>query len=127
MSHVVLDAGALIALDRRERQMWRRWEQMLNERRQVATHAGIIAQVWRDPARQAMLARVLRTLRVQVLDEPLARAAGVLLARTSTSDVHDAVLALMCRPGDTLVTGDYDDLALLLAARGLDDVRVISP
>lgn len=74
-----------------------------------------------------MLARVLRTLRVQVLDEPLARAAGVLLARTSTSDVHDAVLALMCRPGDTLVTGDYDDLALLLAARGLDDVRVISP
>lgn len=107
--------------------MWRRWERLLHDRRRIITHAGIIAQVWRSPTRQVALARVVRSLDVRVLDEPAARAAGVLLARTNTSDVHDAVLALLCRPGDTLVTSDHDDLGRLLAASGLDSVQMISP
>lgn len=127
MSRVVLDAGALIALDRGARPVWVLLETIRAARRPLITHAGIIAQVWRNPARQARLARVLQMLEVQVLDEPAARAAGVLLARAGTGDVHDAVLALVCRPRDTLVTSDHDDLRRLLAARGLDSVQMITP
>lgn len=66
-------------------------------------------------------------LDVQVLDEQIARAAGVLLAQTGTSDVHDAALALICRPDDTVVTGDVEDIARLLGARDLDSVNLVRP
>lgn len=127
MSRLVLDAGALIALDRGERPAWALIGVGSGNGKPMVTHAGIIGQVWRDPTRQVRLAKALRMLDVQVLDEPLARAAGLLLAHTGTSDVHDAALALICRPDDTVVTGDVDDLARLLGARHLDSVSLVRP
>lgn len=44
--------------------------------------------------------------------------AGVLLARTATSDAIDAALAVLARHGDRVVTSDPDDLALLVGATG---------
>ena len=93
----------------------------------MVTHAGIIGQVWRDAQRQARLAKALRMIDVFVLDEHLARAAGLLQADAGTSDVHDAALALLCRPNDTVVTGDVDDIARLLGARRLDSVNLVRP
>ena len=127
MNALVLDAGALIALDRLHRPTWVLFESALAELRPMVTHAGIVAQVWRQPARQARLVRALRAVEIHPLDLPLAHASGTLLAESGTADVHDAALALLCRPGDTLVTGDPDDLGRLLAHRRIDTVAIVSP
>lgn len=127
MNALILDAGALIALDRNERPIWRRWDSARDDLRPMVTHTGIVAQVWRHPARQARLVRALRSMEIHALDLTLAQASGVLLAESGTSDVHDAALALLCRPGDTLVTSDPGDLGRLLAERRLDSVAIVSP
>ncbi|MFN2496174.1 MAG: type II toxin-antitoxin system VapC family toxin [Pseudonocardiaceae bacterium] len=78
---------------------------------------GPLAQVWRDGARQVVLARFLgATDRVGIIewDAASARAAGVLCGRVGTSDVVDASVALCARErGHRVVTSDPQDFALL--------------
>ncbi len=79
-----------------------------------ATNEGVMAQVWRDPARQVLVSRLLDGLDVEV--EPLTdgRAIGVLLGQTETTDVVDAGLALMARSRqEPVLTTDPDDLTRL--------------
>jgi hypothetical protein len=125
MSRIIFDAGALIALDRNERTAWIRLANANGERTPIVTHAGIIGQVWRHPARQARLAQVTKGFDVRPLTLDLAKAAGVLLALTKTTDVHDAVLALLCVPGDILYTSDVDDLSVLLSMRDVQNVGLV--
>ena len=127
MSRLVLDAGAFIALDRNDREIWTRLVRAIHAQQQVITHAGIVGQVWRHPSRQARLARVLKAVDVLPITVELARAAGLLLAATSRNDVHDAALALICEPADILITSDTDDLAALLCERGMQSVGLLSP
>lgn len=126
MSRLVLDAGAFIALDRKNREVWGLFESARRSKRLMVTHAGIVGQVWRQPSRQARLAVALNAVAVEALTDPLAKAAGLLLAATATADVHDSALALICRPGDILLTSDVGDLAVLLGGRGLLDVNIIA-
>jgi hypothetical protein len=77
-------------------------------------------QVWRDRAgRQAVLARLLRAVEVCAVDERAGRDAGVLLGRAGTSDVVDATVALLARPGDRILTSDPDDITRLVQAGGV--------
>ncbi len=80
--------------------------------------APVLAQAWRDGARQARLARFLRTsVDVVPYDERLASQAGELLAVTGLSDAVDAGVALLARRIDGIVvTSDAKDLALLTGA-----------
>ena len=125
MSRLVLDAGAFIALDRNDRSMWARLAIAHQSERQIVTHAGIVGQVWRRPARQARLAQALKAVDVRPITVELAQAAGMLLAATGRDDVHDAALALVCEPDDILLTSDIGDLAALLAERRMSSVRMI--
>lgn len=125
MSRLVLDAGALIALERSQRPMWRRFDRALTQGTKLVTHAGILGQVWRKPERQAVLARALPSIDVQSLTPELARQAGELLAASGTADVLDGALALLCRPGDMVLTSDPEDLSLLVTALGVPDVEVV--
>jgi hypothetical protein len=115
---IVLDAGALIALERGDRAMWRRFKAALLAQSVPLTHAGVVGQVWRGGPRQALLARALDGVDVRPLDLPLGRAAGELLGRTDTSDVMDAAVVLLAQDGDDIVTSDADDLRLLAFASG---------
>lgn len=123
---LVLDAGALIALDRDERAMWVRLKALHADGELPVTHGGVVGQVWRGGARQARLAAVLRATDVRALDERLGRAAGELLRSTKTADVVDAALVLLAVDGDDVVTSDVDDLQLLLAATGVH-VEIVRP
>lgn len=123
---LVLDAGALIALDRNERAAWTRLKAALVRGEVPTTHAGVVAQVWRDGSRQARLASALASVEVRPIDDPLARAVGELLRRTRTADVIDAALAAVTSDGDSVITSDPEDLRKLLAAAGRS-VRVLSP
>ncbi len=78
--------------------------------------APIIAQAWRGGGRQARLAQVLSGTEVVVADNLPSRRAGELLAVAATSDVLDALVALVAadRPGCEVLTSDPDDIHHLL-------------
>lgn len=114
MTPVVLDAGALIALERRDSRMLALADELHRMRRVGHLPAGVVAQVWRGSARQHAVARLLRSqaIRVDPLSEELGYRLGLLLARSGTSDVVDAHVALLGRLlGATVLTSDPDDLA----------------
>ena len=115
---LLLDAGALIAIDRADRATWTRLKAALAAGQAPVTHGGIVGQVWRDGARQARLAGALAGVEVRALDESLGRAAGLLLARSGSADVVDAALAALAEDGDDVLTSDPRDLTALLEATG---------
>lgn len=123
---LVLDAGALVALDRDERAMWTRLKAARMTGDLPITHAGVVGQVWRGGPRQARLAQALAGIDVRPLDEPLGRAAGELLAVARTADVIDAAVVLLITDGDEIVTGDASDIQHLAEVAGRH-VAVIRP
>ena len=123
---LVLDGGALIALERNERSMWARLKAAEVARELPLTHGGVVGQVWRGGPRQARLARALRGVDVRPLDRALGRAAGELLARTSSSDVIDVAVVLLAADGDDIVTLDRRDFEALVRAVGRH-VELIRP
>ena len=119
MSRWLLDAGALIALDRNQPSMWRRLALARRDGVLLVTHGGIVGQAWRH-ARQARLAQVLRAVDIKPLDAALGRLAGELLAISRTSDVIDAALVLLSRAGDRIYTSDPSDVVALASAAARD-------
>jgi hypothetical protein len=116
---LVLDCGALIALEKNDRAMWRRLKAALLAKSVPVTHGGIVGQAWRGGGpRHALLTRALEAIDVRPLDESLGRAAGSLLARDGGIDVIDAALALLAEDGDDIVTSDPEDLEPLAARLG---------
>lgn len=116
---LVLDTGALIALDRNDRPMWRRLKAALVTADVPLSHGGVLGQAWRGGgARHALLSRALEGIDIRPLDEALGRAAGELLAAAKTRDVIDAALVLLATDGDVVVTSDPDDIELLALASG---------
>jgi hypothetical protein len=115
--NLVLDAGALIGIDRDD---WRTAGLIELGRRSGAglvTTAPVVGQVWRGSARQARLARLLAMIDVRAAHLAEARAAGELMAATSTADIVDALLVLLALPGDQLLTSDPNDVRALVAER----------
>ena len=116
---LVLDAGALIAIERRERATIARLVRAHEEAEPVRTSAAVVAQVIRNRARQVTLERVLAGIEEEPLDSEAARLVGHLLASSGTSDVVDAALALLAAPGDEVMTSDPKDLRTLLPKRSI--------
>ncbi len=56
---LVLDTGALVALDREERRMWVRLKAAQLDGDLPVTHAGVLGQVWRGGPRQARRSQAL--------------------------------------------------------------------
>ena len=120
MTALVLDAGALIALDRNDRAAWAMLRVAADDASAVQVPAGAIAQAWRDGRRQALLSRALAHCDEVPLDGVVARAAGLLCGRAGTADVIDASVALtaagVARHGAVaIVTSDPDDMRRLVS------------
>jgi predicted nucleic acid-binding protein len=116
---IVYDAGALIAAERRDTTM------LLVHRRALAEGATplvptiVLGQVWRGIPREAMLATVLKSCRMHVLDVNTAKLGGQLCGHAGTADLADAVVAVLAvRYGAAIVTSDPDDLHRLTTAAG---------
>jgi predicted nucleic acid-binding protein len=116
---LLLDAGALIAIDKLDRQVQARLDVAQRKGLPVRTAATALAQVWRDGSRQANLARVLAGIDVLPLEAHDARQVGELLGVTGTKDVIDAHVAMLAEPGDRILTSDPKDLDRLLEASGV--------
>ena len=117
MSALILDAGALVAVDRGDRAMIARLRAAQQHDQDLRSNAMVVAQVWRDRhGRQAGLAQLLRAVDVRAVSPQDGRRAGVLLGITGTSDPVDATVVLLAAPGDRIVTSDPQDLAALAEA-----------
>ena len=116
---LILDTGALIALERNDRAMWRRLKAAVLAGEEVVSHGGVVGQAWRGRgARQALLAKALDGIAVRPLDDAAGRAAGELLALTRHSEVIDAALVLLAQDGDHIVTSDRANIEPLARASG---------
>ncbi len=117
MSRIVLDAGALIALERNDREVWAALKLAASSGADVVVPAAAMAQVWRGTPSQASLARALRHC-VIVSFDAVVREIGELCGRTRTNDICDAHVAVVSVGADALYTSDPKDLRRLLLALG---------
>jgi predicted nucleic acid-binding protein len=119
---ITFDAGALIAIERRSRRMQALLDEIDRRDWQIAVPAGAVAQAWRGGPRQARIAALLGDQRTEVvpLDDPAARAVGLLCGRSGHADVVDVSVALCARQRNLhVVTSDPDDL------RAVDDALIL--
>lgn len=119
MKGLTLDAGALIAFERRDRLVLKTLARANENRSKIAIPVGVIGQVWRDGRTQTRLSGLLKAKFVELvpLDAPTARRAGELCGRAATADVIDAAVVLCARTrGHSIATSDPDDLRRLDAS-----------
>jgi hypothetical protein len=110
----VLDAGALIAVDKRDRAVGAMLRVLQRQGEPVVTSAAVVAQVSREPRRQVDLARILAGVESAGLDDVAAKRVGGLLRASGTSDLADAHVALLAQPQGRVLTSDEADLKALL-------------
>jgi hypothetical protein len=119
VSALILDAGALVAVDRDDRSMMARLRASQQHGLELRTNAMVVAQVWRDRhGRQVSLARLLQAVEVRAVSQRDGRDAGVLQAAAGTADAIDATVVLLAAPGDRILTSDPGDITRLAAAAG---------
>ncbi|MBK6670650.1 MAG: hypothetical protein KA129_04655 [Microthrixaceae bacterium] len=122
---MILDAAFLISVDRSERPARAFAAAVARSGTSLHTTHPIVAQVWRNGARQARLTTFLKAITVHPFDD--GRLVGHLLARSGTSDVVDAHLVVCAsRIGHDILTSDAGDIAHLVAAFGPDAPAVHS-
>ena len=121
---VVLDADALIAVDKRDRAVGAMLRVLQRDGVPIVTSAAVVAQAWPDSRRQVHLARTLAGLDIAALDDVAAKRVGELLRANGTSDLADAHVALLVQPQDRVLTGDEDDIKALLRTRRVKAVTV---
>jgi len=123
---IVLDAGALIALERRNRKIIADLFVATRYRIPIYVPAGVIAQVWRGTPKQHGIAVLLKSEAISVvpLDDDTARKVGILIGHTGTTDIVDGHVALLAGMlGATVYTSDPQDISALNATL---DIEVIS-
>jgi hypothetical protein len=113
---IVFDAGGLIALERNDRRILLILDAVLEADGRIIIPATALAQVIRNPARQARLWRLIQSERTEVapLDGSHAQAVGALLGRTATTDIVDAHVVIRAQTeGYAVLTSDPLDLKRL--------------
>ena len=112
---MIIDAGPFITGgERLNSRLWALFKRAIERGDELHTTHPVLAQVWRDPARQANLARALRHFEIHPLDESIS--VGRRLATSGTSDVVDAHLAVVAeRLGTFILTTDPGDMSRLNA------------
>jgi hypothetical protein len=115
----ILDAGALVAVDRRDRGMGAQLRVLQRQGTPLRTSAAVVGQVWRDGRTQVNLARVLAGVGIEALGTPDGKRIGELLGQAGSADVVDAHVALLASPADVVLTSDPGDIRTLVEARGV--------
>ena len=116
---VVLDAGALVAVDRSNRLIGAQLRVLQQQGTPIRASSAVVGQVWRDGRKQANLARVLAGVGIEALGKDDGKRIGELLALAGSADVVDAHVALMTAPADIVLTSAPRDIRELLQARGV--------
>jgi predicted nucleic acid-binding protein len=110
---ITFDAGGLLALDRMDRRVLTLLARAKERGARITIPATALAQAVRNPARQALLSRLIRQPGTDLvsLDGREATVVGLLLAQTGTRDITDAhVVVCAQRTGQPVLTSEPDDL-----------------
>ncbi len=117
MSALVLDTGALVAVDRGERRIAAKLRVAEQSGMDLRSTGVVIAEVWRDErGRQASLAQLLKGVDVRPVDRRLGQDAGALLGRAGAKDPADATVVAVAATGDRILTSDPRDIRRLVTA-----------
>lgn len=110
---MIVDATPFIVDGERvNSRLWALVKRNLERGGELHTTHPVLAQVWRQPGRQANLARALRNFDIHALDDAVL--VGLKLAESETSDVVDAHLVVIAEMlGTFVLTGNPDDMAAL--------------
>lgn len=112
----MLAAGALVAVERADRDTVLRIRVARSRDQAVRTNAMVVAQVWRGGRdRQAGLAALLQGVEILPIDDALGRSTGLLLQDAGTADAIDGSLVLAARDGDVILTSDPAAIRHLLS------------
>jgi predicted nucleic acid-binding protein len=123
MTGLTFDTGALIALERRRARVSGIYAAAVATGRIVTVPTAVICEWWRG--RTDTREHILRGIRVETVDVPLAQLAGEALAAVKGASAIDAlVMASAARRGDIVYTSDVRDLEALRAYFPM--VRVLS-
>jgi hypothetical protein len=115
----ILDAGALTAVDRRDRVLGAQLRVLQRQGTPLRASAAVVGQVWRDGRTQVNLARVLAGVGIEPVGAEDGKRIGELLGQARSADVVDAHVALLLSTADVILTSDPDDIRALLQARGV--------
>jgi hypothetical protein len=109
---VVLDAGAFIAAERRDRTMVALTRILVASGTPLVTSAAVVAQVWRGGGnRQVPVAYLLKRTAVVDLSRAVARTLGRMLGQSGGRDVVDAHVVFLARERNwPVLTSDPEDL-----------------
>jgi predicted nucleic acid-binding protein len=117
MTALVLDAGALIAIDRDDRALVAKLRVAQRDGLALRSNGAVITEAWREQGgRQARLAQLLKAVDVVPVDEAAGRRAGELLGRSATTDPVDATVVAVAATGDRILTSDPSDIRKLVTA-----------
>lgn len=109
ISGLTFDTGVLVALERRHHRAWTVYRAARHAKARITVPTAVIAEWWRG--RSDVRALVRSGLRVEALDEPLARIAGEAMARVPKAPPVDAiVMGSAASRGDVVYTSDVGDL-----------------
>jgi predicted nucleic acid-binding protein len=112
MTGLTFDTGALVALERRRQRMAQIYRTAVELGLPVTVPSPVIAEWWRG--RTDARETILRGVRIEPLDDELAKLAGDALAAVAEATTIDAiVMASAARRGDVVYTADVKDLARL--------------
>lgn len=118
MAGLTLDAGALIAYERADDRVREILATAFARGIVPTVPAVAIVEVWRGDAKDARVARLLKSCSVEALDDRSARDAGALRRTVVGAGAIDACIALgVRRRGDALATSDPHDMLRLLGPR----------
>jgi hypothetical protein len=118
-SLLLYDTGCLLAAEKGSQIVWSLHRHALTRGSRPLVPAGVLAQAWRDGARQAQLARLLQGCDVVDLDAATAKRIGTLLGASDTPDVIDAHVAVLAADrAATVITSDVGDIEHLLGHLG---------
>lgn len=114
---IILDAGALIGIEKGSARAVALVDEAVNARLPLRIPATVLAQVWRNSPRQHPIGRLLGAAGMEIidLDRRHAQAVGALLAGSGTADVVDAHVIVCARSirARAVITSDPDDLRAL--------------
>lgn len=110
---VMLDTGALIALERGQQAMRKVHRLAMEHGFQIVASTPVIAEWWREGRREKERLQILRTLVLEPPDSYVARLAGVAIGAVAAGVVDAIVMASASIRGDTVYTSDIPDLERL--------------
>lgn len=114
----MLDAGALVAFEKGDRTVRAFLQHSQRTGVDVRTTTSVVAQVWRDGARQARLVVLLRGVLEIELTRAECRRVGTLLGRCGATDVPDASVVAAAVDGDEILTSEPHDIRMLAESSG---------